>query len=249
MRPHVRRLAAAVLAVTVLVGGTAIAQTSQRFSDVSADHPHAAAIAWAADVGLTVGYDDGTFKPDQPLPRWAAVVFMDRFYDKVLEGQASAFTRGDMMTLLHTIASESAPPTTTTTPPETPVGAWNYGAWYGDYGQEFPAAWVVSDSGRSRLRRECNWWPDGIAWTFRFFYGQTVSVGRLTTEQIEALLSGQHASITYQVWHGHDEPYDVPVGVELPPNPTVDVFETFQVVGAAEAAAWVDRRCKELGWT
>lgn len=107
-------VATSVLAALVLVAGTVAAQT-QRFSDVPPDHPDVAAIAWAADVGLTVGYDDGTFRPDEPLPRWAALVFMDRFYDKVLQANtADNFTRSDMMALLHTIATNVATTTPTT---------------------------------------------------------------------------------------------------------------------------------------
>lgn len=103
MRSGIRRLVVVGVAAAVLVGGTAIAQT-QRFSDVPADHPQADAIAWAAEVGLTAGYEDGTFRPDEPLPRWAALVFMERFYDQVLQaGESDAFTRGDMMVLLNTI--------------------------------------------------------------------------------------------------------------------------------------------------
>ena len=99
-----KRLFAAVTAVVVLVvGGTAIAQT-QRFSDVPADHPQAAAIEWAADVGVTAGYDNGTFRPDQPLHRDHAAIFLERFYDQILESdQSDGFTRGDMMALLHEI--------------------------------------------------------------------------------------------------------------------------------------------------
>ena len=104
MRRHVRRLLIAVIAVAVLVGGTAIAQTIQRFSDVPAGHPQADAIAWAADVGLTVGYGDGTFRPDVALRRDHAVIFMERFYDDVLDAtESDRFTRSDMMELLHTI--------------------------------------------------------------------------------------------------------------------------------------------------
>ncbi|MYA85664.1 MAG: S-layer homology domain-containing protein [Acidimicrobiaceae bacterium] len=104
MRRHVRRLLIAVIAVAVLVGGTAIAQTGQRFSDVPADHPQADAIHWAADAGVTTGYGDGTFRPSTPLSKDHALIFMERFYDDVLGADVSDdFTRSDMMELLHTI--------------------------------------------------------------------------------------------------------------------------------------------------
>ncbi|MCY3616634.1 MAG: S-layer homology domain-containing protein [Acidimicrobiaceae bacterium] len=100
-----KKLTVAVIAAAVLAaGGTAVAQTSQRFSDVPADHPAHGAVEWAAEVGLTLGYDDGTFKPDRPLSKRHAVVFMERFYDDILGAdQSTDFTRGDMMMLLKAI--------------------------------------------------------------------------------------------------------------------------------------------------
>lgn len=98
-----KRLVAAAVAVLVLVGGTAVAHT-EHFSDVSADHPAADAIGWAAHVGLTVGYGDGTFGPDGTISRWQAVTFMERYFDDILAARESPdFTRGDMMRLLHSI--------------------------------------------------------------------------------------------------------------------------------------------------
>ncbi len=107
-----KRLAVALLAAAVsAVAGTAIAQTAQRFSDVPPDHEAVEAIEWAASVGLTVGYGDGTFGPDDPLSRWQAVVFMERYYDDVLQASESGdFTRGEMMVLLKAINDGVAPP-------------------------------------------------------------------------------------------------------------------------------------------
>jgi len=97
-----KRLFAVVVVIVVVVGGTAVAQTVERFSDVPADHPASDAIEWAAEIGLTAGYTDGTFKPEQSLSQSHALVFMERFYDTVLgPGRADGFTRGDMMTLLN----------------------------------------------------------------------------------------------------------------------------------------------------
>ena len=102
-----RILVVAAIVVAVLAGGVAAAQ-SGRFSDVPSDHRHAAAIEWAADTGLTAGYSDGTFRPETPLSKQHAAIFMERFYDAVLEADKSPdFTRGDMIALLHTIATAS----------------------------------------------------------------------------------------------------------------------------------------------
>ena len=78
----------------VVAGGTVAAQTAQRFSDVPPDHEAHEAVEWAADVGLTLGYGDGTFGPDEPLPKRHALVFMERFYDDILQADESPdFTR------------------------------------------------------------------------------------------------------------------------------------------------------------
>ena len=100
-----RRLAAIVLAAGVIgaLTATAVAQ-SQRFPDVAPDHYAYEAVGWAAEVGVTTGYDDGTFKPQRPLSKRHAVVFTERYYDEILRADESAdFTRGDMMVLLKAI--------------------------------------------------------------------------------------------------------------------------------------------------
>ena len=62
----------AVMAVAVAPAGTAVAQ-GQRFSDVPADHYAFAAVEWAAEAGVTLGYGDGTFRPSVALGRWHAL--------------------------------------------------------------------------------------------------------------------------------------------------------------------------------
>ncbi len=48
------------------------------FVDVPASHPFHAAIAWAAEQGVTTGFGDGTFRPREPVTRQAAVAFLHR---------------------------------------------------------------------------------------------------------------------------------------------------------------------------
>ena len=112
-----RRLAPAVPLVAMAVlaaAGTVAAQSEQRFDDVPADHEAHEAVEWAAETGLTLGYGDGTFRPDAPLSRDHAVIFMERYYDEILGADESDdFTRGDMMRLLHGMAE---------TPPEARDG-------------------------------------------------------------------------------------------------------------------------------
>ena len=92
-----------VLSLVVAVQATAVAQ-SQRFPDVPPDHYAFEAVEWAAEVGVTTGYTDGTFKPERPLSKRHAVVFMERYYDGILGAEESEdFTRGDMMVILKAI--------------------------------------------------------------------------------------------------------------------------------------------------
>lgn len=106
-----------IAAVAVFLAGAAamaIAQT-ELFSDVPDSHPAADAIEWAASVGVTTGYGDGTFRPSEPLKRRHARVFLERYYDRVLGAdgddnyRSAEFTRADMMVLLHTMAGRPEP--------------------------------------------------------------------------------------------------------------------------------------------
>ena len=50
------------------------------FSDVAEDRYYAASIPWASQSGITLGYPDGTFRPDTPCTRWQMVMFLWRLY-------------------------------------------------------------------------------------------------------------------------------------------------------------------------
>ena len=95
-----------VVVVAAILGASAAtaAAQSQRFPDVPPDHYAFEAVEWAAEVGVTTGYTDGTFKPQRPLSKRHAVAFMERYYDEILQAEESEdFTRGDMMVLLKAI--------------------------------------------------------------------------------------------------------------------------------------------------
>ena len=103
---HKRSVVVAVVLALALAAGVAApaAAQSQRFPDVAPDHYAFEAVEWAAEVGVTTGYADGTFKPQRPLSRRHAVVFMQRYFDEILQASESEdFTRGDMMVLLKAI--------------------------------------------------------------------------------------------------------------------------------------------------
>ena len=97
-----RKTTIGLVVVLLVVGAASVAggQLERRFSDVPADDPNRTAIEWAADAGLTLGYGDGSFGPDNAMTRSQAVAFMERFFDL---GLAEGFSRGDMMGLLHAI--------------------------------------------------------------------------------------------------------------------------------------------------
>ena len=126
--------------------------TSPRFPDVPVGHYAFEAVEWAAGVGVTTGYEDGTFKPERPLIKRHAVVFMERYYDEILGAEESEdFTRGDMMVLLKAIndgaLSDTAAPVVVdeyvwvapyagyvpAVHPDTPAPSWEQGTFVFGY--------------------------------------------------------------------------------------------------------------------
>lgn len=53
---------------------------SQEFSDVPPDYVFAEEISWLASEGITTGYDDGTFRPDNKISREATAAFLYRLH-------------------------------------------------------------------------------------------------------------------------------------------------------------------------
>ena len=109
------------LAAVLATASAVAAQPAQRFQDVPPDHEAFEAVEWAANVGVTLGYDDGTFKPERPLIKRHALVFMERYYDEILQADESEdFTRGDMMIILKAI-NDGSPPRAEPTPTDERV--------------------------------------------------------------------------------------------------------------------------------
>lgn len=61
------------------------------FRDVSSSSPFYKAILWAAERGITTGYSDGTFRPDNPCTRAHVVTFIWRS-----EGEPTYSTRAEL---------------------------------------------------------------------------------------------------------------------------------------------------------
>jgi hypothetical protein len=97
MRSPVNRwqLLAAVVATGVIVGATVAwaGGPGPTFSDVPATHPFYDDVEWMAAAGITNGFDDGTYRPTQPVTRQAMSAFMRRLYD--FQEDFSANTGGD----------------------------------------------------------------------------------------------------------------------------------------------------------
>ncbi len=53
--------------------------TAAPFRDVAVSHPFCAEISWMVRTGITVGYGDGTFRPQAPVARQAMAAFFQRF--------------------------------------------------------------------------------------------------------------------------------------------------------------------------
>lgn len=71
--------------VTVLyrMAGTPETGDAQSFTDVSDNAYYAKAVAWAAGMGIALGYEDGTFRPDQTVSRAQMVTFLSRYAEKI----------------------------------------------------------------------------------------------------------------------------------------------------------------------
>lgn len=59
-----------------------IPMDEKKFSDVEEGRWSAAAIKWAAENGLLIGYEDGTFRPDKPLTREELAAVLQRLASK-----------------------------------------------------------------------------------------------------------------------------------------------------------------------
>lgn len=80
-----QKLAVALIALMALV---APAVADHLFSDVPHDHPQGRSISRAVADGYFTGYEDGTFKPDQPVSdKHIATVFLRAFPERVTRAE------------------------------------------------------------------------------------------------------------------------------------------------------------------
>ena len=60
------------------------APAASPFKDVPANSQFYKEIAWLAEQGITKGWDDGTYRPGEPIHRDAMAAFLYRYHEKVL---------------------------------------------------------------------------------------------------------------------------------------------------------------------
>ncbi|AOZ72268.1 hypothetical protein BK816_02265 [Boudabousia tangfeifanii] len=60
------------------MAGSPKVKVNKVFKDVPVNHQFAKAISWMSQTGITTGWADGTFRPDQPIERHAMAAFMNR---------------------------------------------------------------------------------------------------------------------------------------------------------------------------
>ncbi|MEZ5167631.1 MAG: S-layer homology domain-containing protein [Acidimicrobiales bacterium] len=78
-----KRLAAAIVAVTMLIPATAFA--THVFDDVPDRKFYAAPVEWAFDNGITTGKSPTRFAPDDNVTRGESVTFLKRYHDNLVQ--------------------------------------------------------------------------------------------------------------------------------------------------------------------
>ena len=66
--------------------------TANPFSDVDGDDWFNTAVSTMSAMGIVDGYEDGTFRPDQPITRAEFVTIATRFFDYAAEYEEGTFT-------------------------------------------------------------------------------------------------------------------------------------------------------------
>jgi hypothetical protein len=75
-----------------LAGKPEVKSAGLSFSDVKEEDYYYMAVLWAASKGITKGYEDGTFRPDDPCLREHAATFLWRYAGKPKTSAANTFS-------------------------------------------------------------------------------------------------------------------------------------------------------------
>ena len=77
--PYGNLTRAAIVTVLYRLEGSPAVKANTGFNDISAGDWYADAVAWAVDKGITNGYGDGRFGPNDPITREQLAVFLYRY--------------------------------------------------------------------------------------------------------------------------------------------------------------------------
>lgn len=89
------------LVVAAVASSATTAFALHRFSDVPTSHPFHDDIAWLADTKIGQGFEDGTFRPGQPVTRQSMAAFLHRLAENqvvdaaTVQGLGPEDLRGD----------------------------------------------------------------------------------------------------------------------------------------------------------
>jgi hypothetical protein len=83
------------LLIAFLLLGTVMAQQDAGFRDVPEDHWAEDAVERIADLGIVVGFPDGTFRGGEPFTRYQAALVIDRLLTLLRDERAAAGVLGD----------------------------------------------------------------------------------------------------------------------------------------------------------
>jgi len=89
-----KRTTAVLGAVMAMILGTGVVLAAHQFPDVPDGHIFHTDIAWLADNGITTGYSNGNFGPDDFTTRGQMAAFFHRFHDTFPAGTGPAGPAG-----------------------------------------------------------------------------------------------------------------------------------------------------------
>jgi len=91
-------LSFALLTLALLAASTSHGPLAHAYSDVATDDPSATAITWLTDQGVTQGYADGTFAPENPINRAEFLKVLVTLKDKTSPATPAAACFTDVAT-------------------------------------------------------------------------------------------------------------------------------------------------------
>ena len=83
-----KRATAVLAAAMTMVLGSGVVLAADQFPDVPDTHTFRSDIGWLADNGITFGYSNGNFGPEDSVTRGQMAAFLHRFYSKLAAGPA-----------------------------------------------------------------------------------------------------------------------------------------------------------------